>query len=112
MPQNEIRQDPNFVVDEVNAYVVTMLTGQWCVGLFDKMKAGTDALGGATVNESYAMTYLMGIVDMAEMCARVARGWTMDDVIAHIDTRVEELCVGFASEQEKRDDEEEEGAAE
>lgn len=112
MPQREIRQDPNFVANEVNAYTVTILAGTWCVSLFNQMKRGTDALGGATVNESYAMTYLMGLVDMAEMCAKVAQGWTMDDVIAHIDARIEEMCVDLASEQEKRDDEEEEGAAE
>lgn len=112
MPPQEVRQDPNFVANEVNAYTVTILAGTWSVSLFRQMKRGTDALGGATVDESYAMTYLMGVVDMAEMCAKAAHGWSLDDVTAHIDERVEEMCMGMGRYEGKDDDEEEQDVAE
>ena len=109
----EVRQDPNIIADEVNAYTVTVLAGSWASNLFKKMERGTAAVGGATVDESYAMTYLMGAADMAGICSMVStRGWTLEDAVAHIDGKVEEMCAGMGTEQEKHDDEEEEGGAE
>lgn len=114
MSQAEVRQDPNFVANEVNAYTVTILAGSQCVGRFNELNGAASAAGGATVAASYAMTYLMGVVDMAEMCARAARGMTLDEVLAHVDERVRELCEE-GSGQEGDDgagEEEEEGLAE
>lgn len=79
------------IADEVNGYTATVLTGSRCVSRFNDLVRRTKEVGGATVNQSYAATYLLGLIEMAELCAAVAKGKPMADVVRDIERRVQEL---------------------
>lgn len=79
------------IADEVNGYTATVLTGSRCVSRFYDLINRTKAAGGATVGQSYAATYLLGLIEMAELCAAVAKGKHMGDMLKEIERRVEEL---------------------